>query len=397
MDPPLPLVIHEILPTEILKMIFEEHAILEWKAPSIDGRVCRLWRRIVLNTPRAWAYLNIRNHSVPMDEVRLRLQQSSTAPLHIDTRGAGENQKLYDLFSYHDTRIASLRAWYGSQSFFEARDFPCMRLLDIGHWCPIQWGSMPKLQSLQLCNGRFGMVPLSELAPLKMLVFSDVRCTSVLRHSQSLTTLMLSSVVFVDAISGPLSFPSLTYLALYNVRGLKLHVNAPRLVTYHEGEVGAESFNISQLSLVEYGVHHASAGSLDPAVWHVSFPNIQRLAIRAKELVILSIFSSLADQPHLLPTLQTIGVGNIYGVSYRFAEWVQEKIESLVLVRNEACDGNVVVCFETRASAFKIPLFFGGVSDLSIKWSCALLTPVLVTRSCLLKTLRSQVLACSHS
>ena len=366
--PPLSLLIHEILPIEILKMIFEEHAKLEWKAPSIDGLVCRLWRRIVLNTPRAWAYFTIRNSSVPMDEVRLRLQRSGTAPLHIDTRDSGENycKNLYDLFSRHYTRIASLRAWHGSQSFFEDRDFPCMRLLDVGYWHPIQWGSMPNLQSLRLCDRRFGVVPLSELAPLKKLVLSSVKCTSALWHSQSLTTLMLSRVFFVDAISGPLAFPSLTYLSLFDVWGLKPHVYAPRLVTYHEGGMGGESFNHSLLSLVEYGVLHAFPDRLNPAAWHLSFPNVQRLAIRAKEFMICSIFTSLANQPHLLPTLQTVSIGNAHGMPYCITKRIQEKIESLVLVRNEACDGNVVVCFETRAP-FKIPIFSGAVSVLSIK------------------------------
>ena len=76
---------HEVLPTEILEMIFEEHAKLEWEAPMIDGRVCCLWRWIVLNTPREWVYLEIHNETVlGMDEVRLRLHRSNSAPLHID-------------------------------------------------------------------------------------------------------------------------------------------------------------------------------------------------------------------------------------------------------------------------------------------------------------------------
>ncbi len=333
-----------------------------------------------------------------MDEVRLRLQRSSTAPLHINTREAGQNfcLMLYDLFSDHNTRIASMRTWYGSRSFFERQDFPCMRLLEVAHWYPIRWGSMPKLQSLQLSDSQSGMVPLSELAPLKMLVLYGAKCTSILRHSQSLTTLMLNDVLFVDAISGPLTFHSLTYLSLFGVRGLKPHVKAPRLVTYHEGDIVGESFNTSLLSLVEYGVYHAAARSLDPAAWHLTFPNIQRLAIRAKELVILSMVTFLADQPHLLPALKTISAGNIQEISYDIAEGIQEEIESLALVRNEACDGNVVVCFETRAP-FKIPIFFGVVSDLSIKWSCAFLTHILVTKPSLLKALRSQFLTCSHS
>ena len=196
MDPVLSLVIHDVLPTEVLKMIFEEHALLEWEAPTMDGQVCRLWREIILNTPRVWAYFEIRDDSMPsMGEVRLRLHRSSTAPLYIDIRAAQDTcQKLYDLFSDHHARIVSLRMRYGSQSFFEGRDFPCIRLLDVARWCPIRWGSMPKLQSLLLGTQRLGMVTLSELAPLEMHALPNVKCTLVLRHSKSLTKLVLTNI-----------------------------------------------------------------------------------------------------------------------------------------------------------------------------------------------------------
>ncbi len=398
MDPVLSLVIHDILPTEILEMIFEEHAILEWEAPTIDGRVCRLWRQIVLNTPRAWAHIEIRNDSVlSMGQVRLRLHRSSTAPLHINARKAGRDacQKLYDLFSDHHTRIASLQMRFGSPSFFEGRDFPCMRLLYVGCWYPARWGSMPKLQSLRLCAPNWCMVPLSELPPLKMLALSGVKCTPVLWHSQSLTKLMLLSVSLVHAISSPLNFPSLTYLSLYGVRGLKPHVNAPRLVAYHEdGYMADESFNVSLPSLVEYGVYNPNASNLDPTKLQLSFPNARRLAIRADGPVLLSFFISLANQPHLLPALQTISTGRKCLGTFEIAEGVQENIRSLVLRRNEACHGNAVVCFETGASP-QIPIFFGAVSDLYIKRSCALLMRLLDSGSWLLKTPRPQVLACS--
>ncbi len=366
MDPVLSPVIHEILPTEIMGVIFEEHAILEWEAPTIDGRVCRLWRQIILNAPRAWAHIEIPEGPMPsMGEVRLRLHRSGTAPLHIDTRAGrwSAYQELYELLSDHHTRIASLRTGYGSQyggqSFFE-EDFPCMRLLDLAHWYPMRWASMPKLQSLRIGDRRLRMVvPLSELAPLKMLVLSGVKCTSVLRHSQSLTKLMLSDVSLVEAISGPVIFPSLTYLSLFDVKGLKPHVNAPRLETYHEGgDIVGESFDISLPSLVEYAVCHTPTSSLDPARWHQSFPNIKRLAIRADEPVILSSITSLANRPHLFPALQTISVGNIDGRSYEIHEEVRGRIESMVLARNEAYNGDVMLYFESVAP-FQVPIFFG--------------------------------------
>ena len=58
MDPVLPPSINDALPNEILATVFEEHE-LEWNAPAVDGRVCRLWRELVLITPRAWSYLHI--------------------------------------------------------------------------------------------------------------------------------------------------------------------------------------------------------------------------------------------------------------------------------------------------------------------------------------------------
>jgi hypothetical protein len=370
MEPVLSLVIHEVLPPEILGVIFEEHAILEWEAPTIDGQVCRFWREIVLNTPRVWAYLKIpRGYQPSMGELRLRLHRSSTAPLHIDIRAEGRVscQRLYNLFSDHHTRIASLRMRYGDPAFFEGRDFPCMRLLDIANWYPARWGSMPELQSLRLGNEQLGVVPLSELAPLKTLSLCRVKCTSVLRHSQSLTALMIYNTCLVDAISGPISFPSLTYLSLCGIKGLKRHINAPSLVTYHEGGgTPSESFSIPISSLVEYGVYDPSVSSSDPAQWHLSFPNILRLAIRADEPVLLSFFNSLADQPHLLPALQTISPGGIYMGPRKIPKNVRNKIESLVLVRNEASNVNVALRFETVAP-FQTPIFFGSVSDPSFK------------------------------
>src|SRR5258708_40170545 len=86
MGPVSPLVVHEVLPHEILAVIFEEHAKLEWTAPAIDGRVCRSWRQIVLNSPRAWAYLKIcpEYHArSKFEELRLWLNRSGAAPLHL--------------------------------------------------------------------------------------------------------------------------------------------------------------------------------------------------------------------------------------------------------------------------------------------------------------------------
>src|SRR5258708_6602382 len=89
MDRTPPLVIHEVLPTEILMTIFEEHAKLEWSAHVIDGRVCRLWREIVINPPRAWSYLEFGARIPPtVSHLQSWLNRSCTAPLHIRFGGS---------------------------------------------------------------------------------------------------------------------------------------------------------------------------------------------------------------------------------------------------------------------------------------------------------------------
>ena len=364
MDPASPLLIHEVLPSEILAMVFENHAKLEWRAPAIDGRVCRLWRQIVLNAPRAWAYLeicNYRRRGPSKSNLLLWLDRSCTAPLHIrveETFLFGwsiNDSRLYCLlFDYH-ARIASLRMGLVDLAFFEGRDFPRMRLLDVRRWYrrdysshPVQWGRMPKLRSLYLGPTNVDAVPLDSPPPLKTLVLHIIKCTSLSRHSPSLVTLMLHTTRLKDAISGPMDFPSLTHLALFGVRGLKPHINAPYLVTYYEsGCMIGESFSAPIPSLVEYGVCGIDK-SLDsaPTEWHRSFPNIQKLFIRAEPFVHISLLHSLATHPHSLPALQMISSGSSRIWGEELAKSDQETMESLIQARSEACLRDIALCFE---------------------------------------------------
>ena len=98
----------------LVRPIIEEHAKLEWMAPAIDGRVCRIWSQIVLNTPRPWAHLEINDDGLPtIGEIRSWLRRSDTAPLHIridrDSRPdeSMNERALYGLLSSHH------RSWTG--------------------------------------------------------------------------------------------------------------------------------------------------------------------------------------------------------------------------------------------------------------------------------------------
>ena len=220
MDPTLSPVIHDILPNDILAMIFEEHAKLEGRAPAIDGQVCHLWRQVVLDSPRAWSYLEFSHHELPdAEKLRSWLRRSGTAPLHVRANESFTRHALrdfYDLLSDYHTRIASLRMSICSSSFFPEQEFPRLRHLDIS-WYPYRfcltkarWGPMPELRSLCVANADLYVMQLNDLPSLKVLILNYINCHSLSRLPQSLTTLMLMDTSFKHVISGPVDFPSLT-------------------------------------------------------------------------------------------------------------------------------------------------------------------------------------------
>ena len=361
MNPAPPPVVHEVLPREIMGIIFEEHAKLEWRAPAIDGRVCRIWRQIVLNTPRAWAYLEIGDYNpARIGDLRSWLHRSGTALLHIRvdkdssdelTDGLTEGEELYNLLVDYHTRIASLSLPLLDLSIFEGRDFSCLQLLDIGPWYPLHdssamwWDSLPKLRSLCLTSDKTGfVVPWGGLAELEVLVLRYPHFGSVPHYFQSLTTLMLAKTCLKDLISGPVALPSLTYLSLYAVTGLKPYISAPRLITYREGwDTVHELLSAPVPSLVEYGVFVERSNGLHLARWQRWFPNILRLSIRAIPQVVTPFLDSVCRRPSPLPALQTISV-RVLGWS--FTEEDQEVMEALVRERSEACDMDIVSYFE---------------------------------------------------
>jgi hypothetical protein len=363
MDPAPSPVIHDVLPSDILAVVFEEHATLDWKAPIVDELVCHLWRQIVRNTPRAWAYLEICHYyTLASEPLRSWLHLSGTAPLHIrvDENFTLDNYdsklKLFDLLGDHHTRMASLRMGFGDYTFFIGREFPRLRHLDIEAWYPtppsstMLWGPMPQLLSLHSGPIDFSVVPWNELASLKMLTLWNTGYTVLQQHSKSLTTLMLEDVILTDIISGPVDFLSLTYLSLWDVTGLKPHVNSPCLITYHEGgETQNESFSAPVHSLAEYGVYGLEFSSTE---WNHYFPNLARLSVRADAPVLISIFDSLSNPSHSIPSLEIINAGLIN--SWDFTDGDLEIMDSKVPLLG------VAVIFET-AEPFHIPIFFGEV------------------------------------
>jgi hypothetical protein len=67
---------------------------------------------------------------------------------------------------------------------------------------------------------------------------------------------MLDDVSLGDTISGPLTFPPLPSLSLYNVIDLKPYMNAPSFATFHEGwDPACELFPAPCFRWFEYEVY----------------------------------------------------------------------------------------------------------------------------------------------
>jgi hypothetical protein len=397
--------INEILPDEILGAIFEEHAKLEWRAPVIDGRVCRLWRQIILSSPRAWAYLELKLNEHPRhssEEFVRWLRRSGAVPLHIritpiHLRDGHWDQTLYPIIHSVYNKIASLRMRLARLSFFSGQDFPCLRLLDVQRWtqwdnlpaATHQWGSMPRLRFLRLGATKDSVAPL-DAPPLRILALYDTNCISLARHSRSLTSLSLQKISYTDTISGQVAFPSLTYLSLYYVGGLKPHINAPCLATYHEGgSTEMESFSAPLHSLLEYGVEPSISGDIDITRLHDSFPNITRITIRSYQPRLISFVAALAQHPDALPAVQTISAEGMT------TDEGKKVMEESIRARSEACQMDITLHF--TGPSYKPSLFFSMVSHASRAMVTNLLTYITESRIAFLTTIESRVCHCLPS
>jgi hypothetical protein len=355
--------INEILPAEVFGVIFEEHAKLEWRAPVIDGQVCRLWRETILRSPRAWAHLEIKKNKPAPLELRKWLDRSGISPLHI--RVIGCTPGMVEVLDQHHKKFEFLAVYDDSYSCLENRSFPTLQSLifDI-HRSP-NWNTgsgMPALRSLQARYNHPDTLPLNSLPPLRFLALCKLKnCERFIRNSyHSLTSLLLERLEFHDA-SESLEFPSLRFLSLYNVYNLKPRMNVPALTTYHEGdEMEAESFPMSLPLLAEYGT----------AVWynkplvtathlHECYPNLSRLSIRASPAFFKPFLLSLVGRPTALPMLKILAVG----AAWPLVEYSKEDKLSMVddvLVRNMASSVKMELCFD-RSGLFRVPLYFGAV------------------------------------
>jgi len=366
---PLTPCINEALPEEVLRVIFEEHAKVEWNAPVIDGQVCRQWQQTILRSPRAWAHLDIAKFpkSSP-SKLHQWLDRSGSVPLHVKVIRC--NQGVEEVLDRHHKRIKAIEmAGYPTNvALLENRSFPILQSLDLtgqGPGCEISmrchaWRAMPELHSLRAHFLSVDPLPSNAFPPSRDLVLhavEDFDC--IIRNSyRSLTSLML---VFISLqyTSETLEFPSLRFLSLYEANNVKHRMNVPALTTYHEsGGVKEELFPMPLPSLIEYGFHgHLLNAPPHVTSLHEDYPNISRLSVRTRPDDAKRFCRLLCDQPTALPMLSIFAVGDKPG----FNDYTREDERSMrndVFERNTANSVKMELCFDGN----RVPLYFGDVS-----------------------------------
>ncbi len=281
--------INEALPAEVFGVIFEEHAKLEWRAPVIDGLVCRQWRQTILHTPRAWAHLEIGDNfrSLPSELRQQWLGRSGMAPLHIRVSYLGGVAEILD---QHYKRFESLAVYHSIvHSLLENRSFPILQSLTVygpdiysGVFRFSNWGAMPALRSLRVCGIPVDILPSKAVPAWRVLALCRVKeYEHIVKNSyHSLTTLMLDGR---DAPNTPetLEFPSLSFLSLFAVGNLKHRMRVPALTTYHEASAKTESFSMILPLLTEYGISQINMQPLFNIIvtrLHYCYPNLSRFS-----------------------------------------------------------------------------------------------------------------------
>ena len=340
------------IPTEVLGLIIEAHASLEWWAPAVDRRVCRAWNEAAMGTPRAWSNVLISPTAKPMlphtVAVQRWLERGRTSPLCVTIVDATRRrsravakegaERIYDLtvnpplhpkftvLLYHCRNLRRLRIEGSSRNV--ARSIYIGSLL----LTPDNTPRMPHLATLMLSHMD---IVLDNVAPISFSVttlsLSHVNglwldlvqcCKNTLRN------LTLDDCVELRTTNTPSTFilPNLTSLRLVNDRCFRTVAVLPFLATIHETgrEINHVDNHVEKVlpSVTEYTSRESRKPSAEtdnaeqPSYsWKTVlslYPNLEQL--RAKEPIdsLKELFNLLAASPNTCPNLKYLEGHPVY-------------------------------------------------------------------------------------
>ena len=340
------------MPTEILGLIIEAHASLEWWAPAVDRRVCRAWNEAATSTPRAWSNVLISPMAKPMlphtVAVQRWLERGGTSPLYVTIVDA-TRRRSRAVAKEGAERIYDLTVNPPLHPKFTILLYNCRNL----HHLRIEGNSRNVARSIYICSLLLNSDNTPRMPYLATLTLShmDIVLDNAATISFSLTTLSLSHVnglwldfvqccketlrnLTIDACAElrtanmPSTYilPNLTSLRLVNDRSFRTVAMMPLLNTIHE--TGREIKHADKLidkvlpSVTEYTSHESQRSSAEtdnadqPSYsWNTIlslYPNLERL--RAKESMdsLRELFHLLAASPNTCPSLMYLEVHPVY-------------------------------------------------------------------------------------
>lgn len=340
------------MPTEILGLIIEAHASLEWWAPAVDRRVCRAWNEAAMSTPRAWSNVLISPMAKPMlphtVAVQRWLERGGTSPLYVTIVDATRRrsravakegaERIYDLtvnpplhpkftiLLYNCRNIRHLR--------IEGSNRNVARSIYIGSLLlnPDNTPRMPHLTTFTLSHmdivldnaapTSFSLTTLS-LSHVNGLWLDFVQCCK-----ETLRNLTIDACAELRTANMPSTYilPNLTSLRLVNDKSFRAVAVMPFLTTIHE--TGRELKHAEKLvdkvlpSVTEYTSHESRRSSAEtenadqPSYsWKAIlslYPNLERL--RTKEPIdsLKELCHLLSSSPNICPNLKYLEVHPIY-------------------------------------------------------------------------------------
>ena len=364
---------HEVhindLPVEVLGIVIEEHALLEWRAPIIDGAVARHWRAAALFCPRVWSHIVLEDYNMGEAGMRLWLERAGTTlqPKIGTFRTTGATGLLLE----QSHRFKSL-FYYGVLPVLYPISCPNLQDLTIlalgdGRLDSINCGqTFPSLRTMRLDGFdslKYNPKSVSNFGSLQTLCLHDITgpWQSILRGcADSLVTLMLD-VCHGTVQEQPIHLPRLRTLSVRRVSGLKLlQMETPVLERFHEGRSqglrdveGRESLLYN--TVTEYGSykHGTDLNDLIP------FPNISTLALRETFQTTSRILQNLLSERDCLPALRMIGIRD--DIRRPFSAEQHFKLEDLVALLKASRPNPIEVIYSNTSSRPAMPMYFAQV------------------------------------
>lgn len=357
------------LPIEVLGIVIEEHALIEWRAPIIDSAVAQHWRAAALSCPRVWSHIVLEDDTMSEAGISLWLERAG-ATLQ-PTIGSFRTTGATGLLLEQSHRFKSL-FYRGVLPVLYSISFPNLQHLSIlalgdGRLDAINRGQpFTTLHTLRLDGFdslKFNLKSFSHFGSLHALYLHDINgpWQSVVRGcADSLITLMLDAC-HGTAQQGPIHLPRLRNLSIRRVSGLRLvQLEAPVLERFTEGRSpglrvveGLESLFYS--TVTEYGSYKCETDLDDIR----PFPNISTLALRESFHTISWILQGLLDPKDYLPPLRMIEIRN--NVRRPFSAAQRSELEELVELLKASRRDPIEVIYTNSNSTPVIPMYFAQV------------------------------------